>query len=135
MGRGFGAAVEFDQPRVPQILDALAGGGDAHAGLAGDEQRAHRGLARIGAERLQGAPEMQRVGRRAQHDGRLEADHDIGAGTRIHAAAGQGRQAHFGQRVLHAPGPDMGAVAGDHEHRVAVAEIHGVQRPRIGPGP
>src|ERR1700722_4101681 len=52
MGRGFGAAVEFDQPRVPQILDALAGGGDAHAGFAGDEQRAHRGFTRVGAERL-----------------------------------------------------------------------------------
>ena len=29
----------------------------------------------------------------------------------------------------------MGAVAGDHEDGVAVAEVHGMQGPRIGPGP
>jgi hypothetical protein len=79
--------------------------------------------------------QVQRVGRRAQQDGRLEPADHVRPGAGVHAAAGQDRQAHLGQRHLHAPGEDMRAVAGDHEHRVAVPEVHRVQRPRVGPGP
>ncbi len=107
---------------------------DGERGLAGKEQRVHAGRGRHVPHRLHQTAEMQGVGRRAQKDGRLEAQDDVGARSRVHAAARNGRQVHFLQRVLHAPGPDMRAISGHHEHRLAGLETHGEQRPRIGPG-
>ena len=129
MWRGFGAAIKLDQTRPPKLLDAFARRGNAHAGLAGNKQRAHRCGARIDAERLHRAPEMQRVGRRTEQDGWLVADDNVGSRPGIHAAARQRRQAHFGERVLHAPGQHMRPIAGDHEDRIAFAEVHRDEAP------
>ncbi len=78
---------------------------------------------------------MERVRGRTEQDRRLEAQHDVGARLRIHAAAGNARQAHLGERHLDAPRPDMGTEAGDHEDGIAFAEVHRMHRPRIGPRP
>src|SRR6185437_9780099 len=71
MRRGLGAAIELDDARAPQLLDARARMRDAHRRLATEEERPDPELARIVSHLLEHAAEAERVGRRRQQHGRM----------------------------------------------------------------
>ena len=82
-----GESVVIDHAGAPPLLDPLARGWDAAAGLSRDDQRANRARGEVGAAALGGDLEQpQRVGRRATDDGRAQRVDQREPGLARHAA-------------------------------------------------